>query len=148
MKTKACSRCKIVKQIPEFGLRPGRPNGLSRCKSCMSIYNKELRMKHPGRYKEAQKLYRESNKKNGKRYEYLYGITLADYNALCELQENKCKICNLPQLTYRRKLSVDHCHKSKKVRGLLCDNCNIGLGKFRDDPKTLLNAIKYLKGSK
>lgn len=56
-------------------------------------------------------------------------------------QSGKCLICNeIP-----KRLVVDHCHTSGKVRGLLCDHCNTGLGRFKDSPELLMAAIRYLK---
>jgi hypothetical protein len=69
-----------------------------------------------------------------------YGITLDEFNKMAVLQENKCAICNQidPDLV------VDHNHITKKIRGLLCSSCNIGLGCFKDDVISLLNAVNYL----
>jgi hypothetical protein len=67
-------------------------------------------------------------------------------------QNNCCEICNKPESALGMKkdgnpkrLSVDHHHLSKKVRGLLCQRCNSGLGQFFEDIKTLENAISYIK---
>lgn len=79
------------------------------------------------------------------RYLYcVYGITLTDYNNLFNSQSGCCKICNKHQMEFRHSLSIDHCHTSGKIRGLLCVNCNHGLGKFEDNILFLENAIKYL----
>ena len=71
-----------------------------------------------------------------------YGITLNQYNFLLEKQRGLCSICFKKELG--KKLAVDHCHKSKKIRGLLCQNCNIGIGVFKDDTLLLRSAIEYL----
>lgn len=73
-----------------------------------------------------------------------YGITLDYYDKLLEKQNYCCEICKHPNKSKRR-LSVDHCHKTGNVRGLLCDTCNTALGKFRDNINLLNEAIKYLK---
>ena len=57
-----------------------------------------------------------------RRYKRLYGITIADYEAMLEFQEGVCAICERPPRTLR--LAVDHDHKTGKVRGLLCNTCN------------------------
>lgn len=75
-----------------------------------------------------------------------YGINLQEYNKMLKNQQGTCKICN-SKPKYKKSLSVDHCHKTGKVRGLLCGDCNTGLGKFRDNIDSLKNAIKYLKDS-
>jgi len=78
-----------------------------------------------------------------------YGITLKEYNVILKKQKYKCAICNITNTSSKRKynkyLSVDHCHKTNKVRGLLCDFCNNGLGRFKDSVRFLLKAIKYLR---
>lgn len=68
-----------------------------------------------------------------------YNITLEDFVALAEKQENKCAICGSVA-----PLTIDHCHKSGKVRGLLCGNCNRGIGCLKESIDNLKNAIKYL----
>jgi hypothetical protein len=77
-----------------------------------------------------------------------YGLTMDRFNAMLEDQNYACAICGA-QKTENRKFFpvVDHCHKTKKVRGLLCSGCNLGLGKFKDDSRLLLRAIHYLSGS-
>lgn len=73
----------------------------------------------------------------------IYGIDKNDYQFLLDKQSGVCAICLQPDSTKR--LSVDHCHSSRMIRGLLCGNCNNGLGRFKDNPQLLLNALKYLK---
>lgn len=72
-----------------------------------------------------------------------YNLSKEDYQDIWDKQEGKCAICgkffdkkNIPH--------IDHNHKTKKVRGLLCRMCNWGIGHFNDDKKLLLKAIKYL----
>lgn len=79
-----------------------------------------------------------------KHYRQNYKITLDEYNNLFKLQNGKCVICGTHQSQLTRKLSVDHNHKTQKIRGLLCNNCNHGIGKFMDNIEYLKNAIEYL----
>jgi hypothetical protein len=60
-----------------------------------------------------------------------------------DAQDHKCKICKM-KADLHNELCVDHCHKTGKVRGLLCRQCNTGLGNFRDNTELLKSAIKYL----
>lgn len=69
-----------------------------------------------------------------------YGMTRADFDSMSAEQGNKCRICSRS-----RKLHVDHCHKTGRVRGLLCGSCNRGLGMFSDSIRNLDAAIVYLK---
>ncbi len=77
-----------------------------------------------------------------------YGITSDDYLLMLKSQNNVCAICRGPQTNTRTNyFDVDHCHKTGKVRGLLCTNCNQGIGKFKDDKELMLHAYIYLKDS-
>lgn len=78
-----------------------------------------------------------------------FGITLEDYHKLHDAQGGACATCGRPE-TERRNgkikwLAVDHCHSTGKIRGLLCAACNVGLGRFRDDPAILRAAAEYLE---
>lgn len=76
----------------------------------------------------------------------LYGLTETDYNALLESQDHKCYLCGKHENEVPKKvLHVDHCHSTNKIRGLLCHNCNTGLGHFQDNIELLQKAIEYLK---
>lgn len=81
-------------------------------------------------------------------YIRLYGITLDEYERLATKQSNVCAICNQPETLILRgrikRLHVDHCHITNKVRGLLCAKCNKALGLFYDKPELLQKAINYL----
>jgi len=84
----------------------------------------------------------------GWRYELksLYGITVEQYEAMLELQNGVCAICGGIN-TRKLKLAVDHDHDTGKVRGLLCDRCNRGIGLLRDS-NNITNALKYLEENK
>lgn len=74
-------------------------------------------------------------------------MTLGDYDNLVENQNGRCKICNKHESEARKKrLCIDHKHGTKIVRGLLCDDCNVGLGNFKDNIWLLSKAIEYLNG--
>jgi hypothetical protein len=68
-----------------------------------------------------------------------YGLTLPEFHAL--VARGACDICKRSD----RRLCVDHCHETKRVRGLLCENCNLGLGSFDDDTVRLQKAEAYLR---
>ena len=76
--------------------------------------------------------------------EYLYGISAEQYDQLWQSQDGRCAICRTDTPGGRGGFHVDHCHVSGAVRGLLCNNCNQGLGKFADDPDRLRTAANYL----
>jgi hypothetical protein len=78
----------------------------------------------------------------------LYGLSAADYAALLLSQGGVCAICGLPPANQTKndsRLHVDHDHSSDAVRGLLCRECNLGVGFFEDDPGLMERAIAYLR---
>jgi hypothetical protein len=81
-----------------------------------------------------------------------YGVSAEDYERRLVDQNGVCAICRRAETaTLKGKvksLAVDHCHTTKKVRGLLCANCNHGLGKFGDEPALLRAAADYLEKSR
>ena len=132
-KTKRCAKCKGDKPLSDFNKCNKRKDGLrSYCKVCYSLRNIQYRNNHPKRYKD-------------RRLKQNYGISLYDYNLLFLKQEGKCAICSTHQKDLKSNLGVDHNHKTNKVRGLLCFNCNMGIGYLKDNIKTLSKAISYLK---
>jgi hypothetical protein len=70
-----------------------------------------------------------------------YGLAPGEYDRMLAAQGGVCKIC---RRTCHRRLSVDHCHATKKVRWLLCSKCNVGLGQYNDDPELLREAANCL----
>ncbi len=74
-----------------------------------------------------------------------YDITLEKYSLLLEKQNHKCAICGVDNCPSGKSFAVDHDHKTDKIRGLLCKNCNIGLGMFEDNISNMEKAILYLK---
>ena len=70
-----------------------------------------------------------------------YKLTIAEYDEMIIKQQGKCTICG----EQPDKICIDHDHKTGKVRGILCSNCNSGLGFFKDNTYKLLAAIDYLK---
>lgn len=80
--------------------------------------------------------------------EYKFGVTAEQYYQMLEEQGGVCAICKQPPSGRFKKLAVDHCHKTGKVRGLLHSGCNTALGRFGDDPEVLRNAVAYLESSR
>ena len=77
-----------------------------------------------------------------------FDLSLDGYRKMLEAQDGKCAICSQPE-THKRNgklkaLAVDHNHKTGAIRGLLCSDCNTGIGKLKDDPKVLRLAAQYL----
>ncbi len=167
---KTCYKCKKIKVYSDFSKDTNRKDGHSSlCRNCKSIYsrlysaeNKERILEYKRKWTRLNKdrvaeyakkyhLYN-INKRREKALMKSYGITLNQYDEMFSNQNGVCLICNEPETRkYKGKLmplSVDHSHKTEEVRGLLCSNCNLGIGYFNDDPGILLQAITYLRNKK
>ena len=148
---RVCTVCKEEKDLSEFYNHPtGKDGKTSRCKKCMNDYQRSRAtyvQNHPKkrkyRYKEYTPGTPEYRKNNQLRT--VYGITLIKFRELLRRQGYRCAICGMHQDDLSSSLHIDHCHTTKRIRGLLCRECNQGLGKFRDNPEFLKNAIEYLK---
>lgn len=97
-----------------------------------------------------RKYQREWKRKNWERLRWYslkkkYGITREGYESLWRKQKGRCGICRCKPSLKQKWLDVDHCHQSKKIRLLLCHNCNMGLGSFRDNLELLEKAVDYLR---
>lgn len=128
-KAKPCLQCGVT----------GKYYAKGKCNSC---YTKARLAADP----EAKARY----KRNGKENNLLtnYGITLSDYDRMFENQGGRCAICeetHADTANHGLYFSVDHDHKSGKVRALLCTNCNLGIGHFKDDETRLSSALMYLR---
>jgi len=93
---------------------------------------------------------RSPERKEKYRWSYImrnYGLEKEDFESMLEGQQNKCAICEFEfhDESKSTRPHIDHCHDSGDVRGLLCNNCNTGLGQFKDDPALLSSAIEYLQ---
>lgn len=124
---KWCPGCRAWLPLDNFYDCPGEPSGKrSRCIPCFGKQN----AKHARKYK--------------------YGISDDDLKSLWERQGGKCAIClaAIPVRGGRNGSHIDHDHKTGAVRGLLCHNCNRGLGGFRDTVEFLQKAIAYIQSTK
>jgi hypothetical protein len=129
--TNSTAKIKGVKLCEKCGMKPVHAKLM--CKSC---YSKYLREKDPT-----------------KQWEYnlqrQYGLSVDEYNSILNEQKGKCAICGETENEAMRgkamKFAVDHDHATGVIRGLLCGNCNRGIGNLQDSITTMTNAIDYLK---
>ena len=114
--------CNDCEQQKSLNAFHGVTNGkyASKCNNCYNLYYKKIR----------------------------YGLNKENINFFIKKQNNKCAICK--EQFKNSNIHIDHCHKNKTVRGLLCPACNVGLGQIHDNIDLLLNCINYLetKGGK
>ena len=131
--SKTCTKCGVTKDITEFYKRGGKQSPNSRKNHCKECDKKRVMDSYdPIKYQE-QHLKRS------------YGLTLNEYNEMLEEQDHKCATCGTTDPGGKHgKFMVDHDHKTGKVRGLLCKNCNIALGLVNDDTDLIQKMINYL----
>ena len=130
--TKVCARCGKEKPLSEFYVDSQSKDGRnSWCKDCHKKYGREYRVARKEKLREIDYIRR-------------YGVDLKTYKALLESQRGRCAICGKLPKGNEKRLGIDHDHETGKIRGLLCERCNMGLGFFNDDPQLLQKAIEYL----
>lgn len=161
---KICSVCFENKALSSFSKDRANKDGLrSNCRICVNKYNKIQRTKHPERNRINCKSYRENNLekiKNGQKNHYLknkdritnkilmktYGISLEYKKELFDYQCGQCKICST-RFEKVGSAHIDHCHETGKIRGLLCQKCNRGIGMFNEQINLLKIAIEYIENN-
>lgn len=134
-----CSKCKEVKPSTEFAKNNSKARGYhSYCRPCVVINTREWREKNPEKA--------EQTRKNNARLQRFnkYGITKARFDELMVEQDGVCAICR-NEFKNDKDTHIDHCHDSMRVRGILCGQCNNGLGNFKDSVPNLRAAIDYLQ---
>lgn len=130
-RTYRCSKCRLNKPAEEFNLSRKAASGLQGyCKACSRARSRRF----------------DPVKKRAYWLKRCYNITIEAYAALLKEQDGGCAICG--QEPGQRALHVDHDHATGQVRGLLCYNCNVGLGQFKDHAGVLMAAVGYLMTAK
>jgi hypothetical protein len=145
---KTCTKCLASKDIEQFPKRAGYKGGRTTwCRGCLSerariwAKNNKEKVSESGKKSRAK----HPNTRRNAKFKERYGITLVEYDLISASQFDKCLICKKHKSECKNnKLFVDHCHTSKEIRGLLCNDCNAGLGFFKDSIELLLSAIEYL----
>ena len=132
---KRCPICGELKERSEYWKWKSRKDGLAAyCIPCFKKRNEEWAKDNPEKAKSSTIATSRKIK---------YGISREQYEQMLVNQNNCCAICN-KKIGWEA--AVDHCHTTNKVRGLLCRNCNLGLGGFKDNIETIRKAIAYVKG--
>jgi hypothetical protein len=139
---KICTKCGLEKQDSEFSKDRRKPDKLmTRCKTCRKEQNDKWKKQNP-KY-EHIRYWQNKDREQERHLVRKYGISLEDYSNMLNRQNGKCAICGKPE-PEKKRLDVDHCHKTGRVRGLLCTSCNRVLGHAWDDPERLRRAADYL----
>ena len=140
---KTCTKCETEKDEHQFR---NRGNGLhSWCRECEKEANKARYIPRPKRERVVRSDKEISLGAKKRMLKHRYGITIEEYEAMYEIQNGVCAICeNEFKLGGHKGLYVDHDHSTGEVRGLLCSSCNSAIGKLRESKIIIENAIKYL----
>lgn len=159
-----CPGCEVAKPDDSYYKKTGGRLSYY-CKTCATLAAKELRSRDPDKFRARQReWYRRNLEANRlasvERYRKdpvrakltqwrSQGIDVSaeDYHRMHAEQGGRCAICHLSEAENGKALALDHCHTTNRVRGLLCDLCNTGLGRFKDSPDALRRAITYLEAS-
>lgn len=147
---KSCTVCGHVKALEEFSKdKRNRSGRAARCKLCVQASAKKWAEDNRDRYNELQRGYgRRQSVKLYRRNWYLrkhHGVDHAWYESKLEAQGGVCAICGGPPNTKDGFFHIDHDHQTGKLRDLLCQFCNTGLGSMKEDEVVLGKAIEYLK---
>ena len=150
-----CSKCGTTKPIEEFSKSKNCAGGYrSQCRPCRSAIIKQWK-KDTGwkpkpeavQKKKETRVYKPRNSRLNN-LSSKYGITIDHYDAILQRQGGTCALCQKPAGRSNRwgTLSVDHCHETGLIRGLLCAACNSALGMLGDTPERLQRALDYVNG--
>lgn len=159
VKSKVCNKCSKRKKLTMFNKHKLTKDNLENaCKVCTRKQSQSYRKSNPEICKTAKQRWKSTNSEreslNNKGHnltKYWPNLSALDavkkYDALFQNQNGKCKICQRHQSEFKKALHVDHNHKTKKIRGLLCFSCNSILGHAKEDPIVLMTAVDYLRYS-
>lgn len=160
VQVKVCITCHEEKSLEEYHkrVRGDKTWRVNRCRACSYMANQEWRQANKRKLRAYYRKYARAYRKlprvkaacavSTRRHilKKKYGITEGDYGALLASQGGVCAICRSDNSrSSYKKFHVDHSHATGKVRGLLCSQCNVGLGSFCDKPELLIEAADYLR---
>lgn len=135
LERKVCGICKMDKALNSYFKHKNKKMGVRfECKECNQKEVVKSRLANPEKWKQ----------KRRRSLMAAFGISLDIYNSILYAQGGCCAICKTHYSELPKKLFVDHCHGTKKVRGLLCQKCNFFIGLAKDSRKILLAAVDYL----
>lgn len=145
--SKACIACGEVKPLNMYTKNAASLDGhIGTCKQCKAKQQRERRAKAKAAVAPTEKAIKDAKRRRNNHLKTNYGIDELVYRKMYEAQHGVCAICKQPESIEGRQLCVDHSHITGDVRGLLCSNCNRGIGLLKDSPELLRNAFHYLTG--
>jgi hypothetical protein len=134
-------------------IRARRVNYYLDKKEYFQVKGKKRYVKNKDKMKEYNTAWSKKNPDNRRNTQlrHNFGISAKDYDVMFMIQNGLCAICEKPETVLIKKtgkikaLSVDHCHKTDKIRALLCNSCNFAVGNLKDDPIIADKAAAYLR---
>lgn len=142
--SKRCLRCGGLMHLSDFPTDKSKLDGKSiYCSNCISKINKLRRSKPEYKVKRRKNSHKYIRANREWRLKNKYGMTLSQFDSMFELQGRVCALCKSDK-SDNKNFVVDHCHKTGRVRGILCSYCNRALGMLRDDVTILKKAIEYI----
>lgn len=142
MSTRVCKTCSVEKSFDDFPKKKVYKDGIR--PHCIECY-REYQVKSFHKHKHKRPYNYEIDK--DKKLQKSFGISYVEYLTMLEAQGGCCAICGTNSTGKRKAFAVDHCHDTGKIRGLLCSNCNTGIGNLRDNIGLLERAIEYLRNT-
>lgn len=143
--SKSCQKCDGVHPIVDFSVDRSKQDGRSiYCRSCRSKIAKNKRSLESHKENQRKTAHRRKPYNRNWTLKARYGITSDQFETMFATQGSVCALCKSDK-SDKKNFVVDHCHKTGKVRGILCSYCNRALGMMKDDPEVLRKAIKYLE---
>ena len=128
--TRKCNKCNEILPVTDFHIKADKNTNHYRfnspCKFCANLN-------------------RNKNYYKAHRLKIKYNLSQEEYDLKLKEQNYSCAICDIHKDDYSKEFSVDHCHKTGKVRSLLCTQCNSGIGFFRENITVMKKAIQYIK---
>lgn len=148
--TKACSKCRVVLPVDAYTRRPegalGRVSACTPCRTKASTaYYRAKRALNP---KPTRAKPRTPATRFASHIKMTYGLSVEEWAAMYNAQDRRCKVCKAflgLDKPGRGGPAVDHCHKTGRIRGILCFPCNSAIGHARDCPKILAAMIAYVQ---
>lgn len=141
--SKNCNKCGHPKPLDDFHRNRANKDGrANRCKACHKLWYDAT--DQVGKSKQ----WHDANPKSRRNahLKYQFGISQADYESMLLAQNGVCAICEAPEPGGGAAcFHVDHDHETGRIRKLLCNRCNLGIGYFRDNPNLLRTAATYLE---
>lgn len=146
METRVCNVCRVEKNLNLF--QNSKNNKLGKKRACAECSNSYTRNYYKNVVKKTEDY---QLKRSNKHYKRTYGITHEQYLKMCQDNNFQCYICKASKKVSGNGtigsydvLVLDHCHETNKIRGILCTDCNFGLGFFKDNINNLVASHLYL----